>query len=123
MVIEEIRNISAQMTSPEVRSLDVQRRSAESLALKNAQPATAEKESSVEVSREELEQTIQALNQAVSLLNHRLKFSIDEVSGRVIAKVIDNQSNEVIREVPPERVMEFVHRFREFLGLLVDEKA
>lgn len=122
MAIEEMRNIAIRMTSPEAQALLAQRRSAESLAPKNTQ-STVEQNASVEVSQEQLEQVIQELDQAVSVSNHRLTLSIDEMSGRVIAKVIDNQSREMIREVPPERALEFVHRFREFLGLFVDEKV
>ena len=123
MAIEEIRNMAVRMTSPEVQAFNAQRRSAESLAPKNTLSTMVEQNASVEVSEEQLEQIIQELDQAVSVSNHQLTVSIDEMSGRVIAKVIDNQSREMIREVPPERALEFVHRFREFLGLLVDEKA
>jgi len=123
MAIEEIRNMAVRMTSPEVQAFNAQRRSAESLAPKNTLSTMVEQNASVEVSEEQLEQIIQELDQAVSVSNHQLTVSIDEMSGRVIANVIDNQSREMIREVPPERALEFVHRFREFLGLLVDEKA
>ena len=46
-----------------------------------------------------------------------------ESTGRLLARIIDCKTNEVIREVPPERVLEFVKRFQEFLGLLFDEQA
>jgi len=76
-----------------------------------------------QVSRKDLQQAVNSLNSAVSLLNHRLTFKIDDSTGRLTARVIDNSTNEVIREIPPDRVLAFVKRFQEFLGLLMDEQA
>lgn len=129
MVIEEIRNASVQMTDPETQVQQAkqgQQPNSPTPEKQNtavATPVQKQEEQETAVSRETLEEAIQQLNHAVSLLNHRLKFSIDSDSRRLMAQVIDNETNEVIREIPPERVMNFVHRFQEFLGLLLDEKA
>ncbi len=55
----------------------------------------------------------------------RIAFSIDDKSGRITIKVIDNLTNEVIRHVPPEdllSVMSWLCEFQDIIaGLVIDE--
>jgi hypothetical protein len=55
----------------------------------------------------------------------RIAFNIDDKSGRITIKVIDNLTNEVIRYVPPEdlmSVMSWLCEFQDILaGLVIDE--
>lgn len=126
MVIDEIRNIAVQAATPELQAMENLQPVTEAgavVAEESRSENSPESASLKDVSPNELEEAISSLNQAVSLLNHRLNFRIDNSTGRLIAKVIDSKTNDVIKEVPPERVLAFVRRFQEFLGLLVDEKA
>ena len=123
MVIDEIRDVALQMTAPQIEAVQPTRRPADSLEAQQAEAAEITETAEAEVSRDSLEEAIQQLNRAVSILNHRLNFSVDDTTGRLLAKIIDAKTNEVVREVPPERVLEFVRRFREFMGLLFDEQA
>ena len=51
-----------------------------------------------------------------------LEFSIDKDGGGVILKV-KSGDDEVVRQIPPEELINFRRRFRELLGVLLDEKA
>ncbi len=55
----------------------------------------------------------------------RIAFSIDDKSGRITIKVIDNLTNEIIRHVPPEdlvSVMSWLSEFQDIVGgLVIDE--
>ena len=123
MVIEEVRDISVRQMSADQQSQELQRRMPTPLQDQTQRLEQRELEEAREVSRDKVENAIESLNQSVSLLNHRLRFSIDESTGRLQVRVIDNLTNEIIREVPPERVLAFVRKFEEFLGLLFDERA
>jgi flagellar protein FlaG len=46
---------------------------------------------------------------------------IHEDTNRVIVKVINNETGEVIREIPPEKIVELVAKMNTYLGLLIDE--
>ncbi len=72
----------------------------------------------------------QSLRQATRLINRmleesrrRLKFNVHEQTGRIWVQVIDLDSQEVIKEIPPERYLDLVARIWELVGLLVDERA
>ena len=69
------------------------------------------------------------LKSAISNANNKLKFkrtkcefTIYEDINRIAIKVIDRDTEEVIREIPPEETMELVQKLWEFAGLIVDEK-
>ncbi len=52
----------------------------------------------------------------------RCEFSYHEETNRVSIKVINKETQEVIREIPPEETLEMVERMWELAGILVDER-
>lgn len=52
----------------------------------------------------------------------KCEFSYHEETKRVSIKVIDEDTKEVIREIPPEETLEMLSKMWELAGILVDEK-
>lgn len=52
----------------------------------------------------------------------RCEFKYHEATNRVSIKIIDKDTDEVIREIPPEKTLKMVEKMWELAGLLVDEK-
>jgi flagellar protein FlaG len=63
------------------------------------------------------------LNDELKIFNTRIAFSIDEKTKKTVVKIIDENKNEVIRQVPPDYLLKISERISELLGVLVDEKA
>jgi flagellar protein FlaG len=59
-------------------------------------------------------------NQLVSEHTRRLSFDLHEDSDRMVVRVIDQDTNEVIRQIPPEQVLASLVELRRFVGLLLD---
>ncbi|MCS4309449.1 flagellar protein FlaG [Rheinheimera pacifica] len=83
-----------------------------------------------DVSDIELQQAIDVVNQAVALEQRSLNFSIDEASGRSVIKVIDYETDELIKQIPSEellKVAQDIKRLQEemgqSIGLLIDNKV
>jgi len=53
----------------------------------------------------------------------RLSFSLNEKIDQVVVKVIDNDTDKVIREIPPAELQHVHERIREVIGILFDERA
>mgnify|MGYP001179515919 FL=1 len=70
-----------------------------------------------------VQEMVDGLNQALQAANKRLQFLVHETTGRIYVKVIDRETEEVIREIPPEKILDLVGRIQELVGLLVDEKV
>ena len=52
-----------------------------------------------------------------------LDFSVHEATGTVKVDVTDKETGEVIREIPPQQVLNLMARIDEMMGMLYDEKA
>ncbi|MEG2512139.1 MAG: flagellar protein FlaG [Acetivibrio sp.] len=51
-----------------------------------------------------------------------LEFSYHEETQRVSIQVIDQETKEIIREIPPEKSLDMLQKMWELAGILVDEK-
>ena len=76
---------------------------------------------------EKKDPTASSIESAFSSANSKLsktrcEYSYDEDTKRVSIKVYDKDSDEVIREVPPEESLEMLQRIWELAGIMVDEK-
>lgn len=69
----------------------------------------------------------ESLKRAVENINKNLKnseaiFGIHEKTNRVTIKIVDKETKEVIKELPPEKTLDMIAKAWELAGLLVDEK-
>lgn len=64
-------------------------------------------------------QELQKLSDMV--MGHKLQFNVNEQLGRVVVKVIDSSTNEIIREIPSEDVQKLQIRMKQAIGVLFDE--
>ncbi|WP_233531552.1 flagellar protein FlaG [Paenibacillus alkalitolerans] len=71
------------------------------------------------------EQLIKAIEKAVKSMQGPytyLEFSIHETTKQIAVSVHDRETGEVIREIPPEKMLDFVAKLWEMAGILVDER-
>ncbi|MDY7027375.1 MAG: flagellar protein FlaG [Spirochaetota bacterium] len=57
-----------------------------------------------------------------SIFNRKLKFFVNHNTNQVVVKVIDGETDKVIKEIPPEALQRLHSRLREAIGLLIDEE-
>lgn len=76
-----------------------------------------------EPGREEVREAVQHIQQAVQTMTRSLQFSIDDESGKTVVTLTDNETGEVIRQVPSKEVIELAHNIGRLQGLLVKQKA
>lgn len=76
-----------------------------------------------EVPREEVEKTTEKLNRLMGLIEKRLKFSVHEESKRIMVKVIDQETGDVLREIPPKKVLDLLSSFTEAAGIFIDRRV
>lgn len=67
--------------------------------------------------------TEQAAEPASIYKPYSLSFRFDKELNRVVVKVIDPESGELLREIPPESVLEALKQIKSSLGSLVDEEV
>jgi len=68
-----------------------------------------------------VQKSIELLNRTMKSYNTELHFTLHEKSGEYLVKIINTRDNSVIREIPPQKVLDMVAYFKEVLGLIVDK--
>lgn len=77
----------------------------------------------VPLSTKELSETVEHLNDLVRHIGRELRFSVDEESGRTVINVLDAETEEIIRRIPPEEAVSVAMDFEGIKGGLVRGKA
>ncbi|MCL1818589.1 MAG: flagellar protein FlaG [Spirochaetaceae bacterium] len=67
------------------------------------------------------QRAIRDIEQFSNFLNRRLKYSVSSETNQVIVKVIDGETDKVIKVLPPEELQRLHSRIRESIGLLFDQ--
>jgi flagellar protein FlaG len=69
----------------------------------------------------DVKRAVERLNQLMTSNQRSLRFKVDEGSGRTIITVINADTKEIVRQIPPEEVLA-VLRSLETLGSLIDAR-
>jgi flagellar protein FlaG len=87
----------------------------------NAHPQRDTRAELPEIPRENMRDIAETLNSAARSLNQRVSFSVNDKTNRVIMKVINPDTNEVVREIPPRELMRIYEHIHDLIGMFVDE--
>ncbi|VXC16453.1 Flagellar biosynthesis protein FlaG [Bacillus sp. 349Y] len=74
------------------------------------------------VTEDRLKVAIQGANEFLSSSNTHLKFEYHEQLNEYYVTVVDDMTSEVVREIPPKKMLDMFAAMTEFVGLVVDEK-
>jgi len=126
MSIQSVSNLSLatnQTTSRAAavdRSSNVSETEARTTVSTNLQTQSSTGEKS---DRGTLEEVVKAVNDFVKPFNDTLSFSIDEDTGTTVVKVIDTETDTVIKQMPSEEMLALAKALDQLQGLLVKQKA
>ncbi|MBW2621520.1 MAG: flagellar protein FlaG [Deltaproteobacteria bacterium] len=115
--IQNIRNISM----PATKSLETPKRSTGSAAAPSQtdpQPVPSQP-----VSDQDWEKLFKDLEIYALVRNFRLKFSVDEATGRTVIKIINPDTQKVIREIPPEEILKIAATLERLAKQIIDTRA
>ncbi|MBP1992649.1 flagellar protein FlaG [Paenibacillus eucommiae] len=77
----------------------------------------------VTISEGQLIKAIDHALKAVQGATTSLEFSVHNKTKEIMVKVRDKETGDVIREIPPEKTLDFVAKLWEMAGILVDKKG
>jgi flagellar protein FlaG len=76
-----------------------------------------------DLKRDELQRAIDQTNQMIFKDDNRFEFKIHERTGRIMVKLVNNETNEIVKEIPPEKILDLVASIWDLVGILVDERG
>ena len=110
---EVIRQVSRQVNFD--RNIESVRKDIERQAKESVEEAT--------LSNEELQKMLQELRRKLDYLNRYLKIDIDDQLEIPVVKVFERDTNRLIRQVPPDYLLELMRRIDQMLGVLLSERV
>jgi flagellar protein FlaG len=76
----------------------------------------------VQISDQQVIRMIEKANKALQLRSTSFEFAVHKQTKQIMVKVFDKDSGEIIREIPPQKVLDMVAKMWELAGLLIDER-
>jgi flagellar protein FlaG len=81
------------------------------------------KASTPHLSREDVENMVDSLYEFTNMLQTKLEFSIFDDTDEIVVKVINRETDEVIKQIPREELLEIHANMKKMSGLLLHENV
>lgn len=81
-----------------------------------------EEEKKKELSKNEAEHVVTGINEFLQPRFTNLHFQLHEQLDRYYVEVVDQETKEVVREIPAKELLDMHAKMTEFLGLFIDKK-
>ncbi len=94
--------------------------------LESRQGLTAEGQNvpvATQVDAAEVGKAVQSINAYIQNLRRDLQFTVDEDTDRVIVRVIDSETQEVIRQIPSDEVLALARSLEKNQGIILRAQA
>lgn len=75
-----------------------------------------------EISREKLQQAVDAVNEFLKINHSSSKFVYHEGLERYYVAVVNEDTEEVVKEIPPKRLLDAFYEMQKLVGMIVDKK-
>ncbi len=70
--------------------------------------------------RDALKRAVEEINKNAA--NSEAQFAVHEKTNRIMVKIVDKRTKEVIKEFPPEKTLDMIAKAWELAGLTIDER-
>ena len=74
------------------------------------------------VSKEKLEEAVKSINEFLNIQQKASKFVFHEGLGEYYVQLVDAETQEVIKEIPPEKLLNAFYEMKKLAGMIIDEK-
>jgi flagellar protein FlaG len=75
-----------------------------------------------EISKEKLQNAVDTINEFLNINHNASKFVFHNGLDRYFVQVVDTQTEEVVKEIPPKKLLDAFYEMQKLLGMIVDEK-
>lgn len=73
--------------------------------------------------KKELEKVTAELNKAMDPFSSDIKFKFDSKADELTVKVVDKNTDKVVKEFPPKEALKLMEKVRELVGILFDKRG
>lgn len=83
----------------------------------------AQNSQAVTVTREDAQNVADVMNKVSELYNSQLNFEVFEDTKQLYVQIVDRNTKEVIKQIPPKEMLELSAKIKEMVGLILDRYA
>ena len=125
---ERVSDTSSRMVAPEneepkVKRLDDVQNAPKYNQAEEEEDPLKEREEREPMDEESVSYMMQELNELMSKINCNLQFQYHKEVNMMSVRMLDKKTHEVIKEVPPEEMLDQMAKAREWLGAFLDKNA
>ena len=73
-------------------------------------------------SKEKVQEAVKAINDFLEVEHKASKFVLHEGLDKYFVRLVDAETEEVIKEIPPEKLLNAFYEMQKLAGMIVDEK-
>lgn len=66
---------------------------------------------------------VERMNERIQHVTRDIRFSVDEDTDKVVVKIIDHHSGEVVRQIPSEELLKLAERLDDLRGMFLKEEV
>lgn len=127
MSLDPIARVSESYGGPQATLLNDSQRRPTARAHADARPESNAVEHVHEMGKKaepgQIESAVDAINEKLSRVNRRMDIYVVEGTHDVAARIVDTETNEVVKYIPSRELLDLRSRLDEMAGLLFDEGA
>ncbi|WP_107942133.1 flagellar protein FlaG [Metasolibacillus fluoroglycofenilyticus] len=107
----------------DVPKVEVQKNTVTENAIKKpvVQSQSTEEQKDV-VSKDKLQEAVDSINEFLQIQHKASKFVYHEGLDKYYVQLVDTDTEEVIKEIPPEQILNAFYELKKLAGMIVDEK-
>jgi len=125
---ERVSDTSSRMVAPEkeepqVKRLDDVQNAPKYNQAEEEEDPLKEREEREPMDEKSVSYMMQELNELMSKINCNLEFQYHKEVNMMSVRMLDKKTHEVIKEVPPEDMLDQMAKAREWLGAFLDKNA
>lgn len=114
--------VSTSTLAKNVTNIPVQQQGQEVKEIVLKEEINFESNNEHKVSKEDLEQAIEQMNDFLTPSYTSVQFKLHEKTNNYYAVLVDSATSEVIKEIPSKKMLDMYAAMEDFLGILFDKK-
>lgn len=75
------------------------------------------------LSQEEFKEVLRVAQNVIFGSDTHYEFKLHDKTNTMVCKLVNNETNEIVKEIPSEKILDMVAGIWELVGIIVDEKA
>ena len=122
-MIGRAEGIDQRQNARSLREISREQETDRTKSIRNKVESLREDQLSPEELKEDLKEKIDDMNDIMETLDEKLSFELHDKTETIMTQIIDIKTKEVIKEMPPEEMLDLSARIHEMVGLIIDEEV